>query len=80
MKELPPTAQAIVNAALEQDYGQATPVLLRRLAGALRAVIQECAVLECIYPDPKEKEVIIYVNDLFDIINQLEDHNGNPHH
>lgn len=77
MKELPPKAQAIVNAAIEKDYGQATPFLLRRLAGALRATIQECAVLEhVVTPEGKEKKVIIYVDDLFNIINQLENHNG----
>lgn len=75
MKELPPKAQAIVNAALEQDYGQATPVLLRRLAGALRATIQECAELEhVVTPESKDKKVIIYADELFNIINQLENH------
>lgn len=35
---LSPAAQAVVNAAIELDYGQPTPVLYRRLAAALRAV------------------------------------------
>ena len=37
MTELSPAAQAVVNGAIELDYGAPTPVLFRRLAGALRA-------------------------------------------
>ena len=37
MTDLSPAAQAVVNGAIELDYGAPTPVLFRRLAGALRA-------------------------------------------
>ena len=41
MIDLSPVAQAVVNGALEHDYGQATPVLCRRLAAALRAAADQ---------------------------------------
>ena len=40
MTELSPAARAVVNAAIELDYGQPTPVLYRRLAAALRAAAE----------------------------------------
>ena len=41
MADLSPAAQAVVNGAIELDYGQPTPVLYRRLAGALRAAADQ---------------------------------------
>jgi hypothetical protein len=45
MTDLPPAAQAIVNAAVEAGggYGRATPTLHARLAAALRAAADQVA-------------------------------------
>ena len=45
---LSPAAQAVVNGAIELDYGAPTPVLFRRLAGALRAAADR------VVPEPSD--------------------------
>ena len=41
MTELSSAAQAVVNAALKDAYGQATPMLCYRIANALRAAADQ---------------------------------------
>lgn len=68
-------AQTILNCAVEKDYGQPTPVLSRRVAGALRGLIQEYAVHAYVTENNSKKwRRIIDVNDVFKIINQLDNH------
>ena len=44
---LSPAARAVVNAAIELDYGVPTPVLFRRLAAALRAAADQVVPESC---------------------------------
>ena len=49
MAELSPAAQAVVNGAIELDYGAPTPALFRRLAAALRAAADQVVPEEPLY-------------------------------
>lgn len=72
MTKLSPAAQAVVNRAIELDYGAPTPVLFRRLAGALRA-----ATDQVVPPDPCGDDCCIDLSvgiraDLLAIADELE--------
>lgn len=74
MSDLSPTAQSVINAAVEAGggYGRATPVLHARIAAALRAIDEELA--SCLFVGPDEGDIkrVIDVSDLHDLIDELE--------
>jgi hypothetical protein len=74
MSDLSPTAQSVINAAVEAGggYGRATPVLHARIAAALRAVEKELA--SCHFVDSNENDIkfLIDFDDLYDLIYELE--------
>lgn len=76
MIELSPAAQAVVNGAIELDYGAPTPVLFRRLAAALRAAADQVLAATWkgqIQPDATHMIGINWSRDaLYAIANELE--------
>lgn len=75
MTELSTAAQAIVNAAIADDYGRPTSVLYRRLAAALRAVALNFRTeMKISVPNDFVRGVLAAANALEEIASELEAH------